>query len=417
MFLRASQPSCSRSTTVAPRVAGWRTPSEGDAMRILLTTEVFLPRISGLVTAVRNLAEALVDYGDQVWLACPASIEAQQWSRDVGVPLVPLRSVRLRGDLAIGIPSPRYLSAEGMDAFDVVHAHSPGFVGGVVIAASRRRRIPSVATLHTLPENLVGPFGLSVQSRRCADRTLSDLICRPFRHVDAAVAPTSYAAAILRRYVCKPPQVVSNGVRLPRGPRELWQRERGRGEPLRAVYIGRLQREKRVEELIDGLAVARALGTDARLTLVGSGPEAAKLRSRARQIGVAASVTFCGRLSASALQRTLEAASLFCIASRSELQCCAALEAMACGLPIVGARYGAISETAPDGQVGQLYASGDSRDLGKTLHELANDPANYKRYSAGAVAQAEAHSLEATARQLHELYLKAESQSQIGRSR
>ncbi|HEY5332740.1 MAG TPA: glycosyltransferase [Solirubrobacterales bacterium] len=193
---------------------------------------------------------------------------------------------------------------------------------------------------------------------------------------------------------------------MPSAPRPI--RRHAVRDQLRALYVGRLQREKRVEELLHGLAVARSLGTDVTLTVVGGGPMERSLRSTAGRLGVATDVSFVGRVSAEALDDIRDEASLFCISSRSELQCCSILEAMACALPIVGARYGAIPETAPDHRVGRLYTAGDARALGMTFHHLANDCQAYRRYSEGALKQADAHSLEATVSRLQAIYSKAD---------
>lgn len=378
-------------------------------MRVLLTTEVFLPRISGLVTAVRNLAEALVNAGDSVTLACPESPESYQWGRQVGISLLPMPRVKIGADLALSVPRASTLRLSQMKQVDVVHVHSPGPVGCTAILAARRHGIPVLGSLHTLPSNLVAPFGASLNRFPRVEKAMTGLICKPLSHANAVIAPSQYGAQILEQRVAKKVNVVSNGVRLaakgsPIRPRSLFL-----GEPLQVLYVGRLQREKRVGEVVRGVAAARTLGADVNLTIVGTGPAERELRKIVSALSLASHTQFAGRLSSSALATTRKEAAAFCIASRSELQCCAALEAMADGLPVFGARSGALPETAPDGRVGRLFAPGDTRSLGQMLYDLSSDAVAYRNYSAEAIAHAEDHSLERTTRKMRNLYEQVQS--------
>lgn len=372
-------------------------------MRILLTTEVFLPRISGLVTSVRNLAEGLVEAGDEVVLACPDSRAARAWARDAGVSLLPVRCVALGAGLALPLPGPALPRRVGR--VDVVHVHSPGVVGSIAARAARRSNVPVLGSLHTLPGNVVGPLGISLDRLPRVTAVLTALLCRPLAHVDIAIAPSEFGRRILwGRLPRIDARVVSNGVALEIGSAARRARSLPSDGRLRALYVGRLQREKRVDELVAGVAAARAGGADVELTIVGAGPEGRRLRRSIDDLGMTAYVELRGRLSACALAREYERATIFCIASRAELQCCAALEAMAAGLPVLAARHGALPETTPDGIVGRLYAPGDVQELGRALRELGDDPDAYREHSSAALSQARAHALVATVRKVRALY-------------
>ena len=70
-------------------------------------------------------------------------------------------------------------------------------------------------------------------------------------------------------------------------------------EPLRLVTVSRLARNKRIEDAIDTVACLKELGLQASLTIIGSGAEASKLKSRIRQLPCASDIRLAGALSES----------------------------------------------------------------------------------------------------------------------
>jgi D-inositol-3-phosphate glycosyltransferase len=84
-------------------------------------------------------------------------------------------------------------------------------------------------------------------------------------------------------------------------------------------------------------------------------------------------VQFVGRVSSEQLVQWYSAADAFALPSSSEGQGIAALEAMACQLPVVGSAVGGLLETIDDGRTGVLVPSGDVSGLARRLIELLSD--------------------------------------------
>ncbi|MGE4178043.1 MAG: glycosyltransferase family 4 protein [Thermoleophilia bacterium] len=117
------------------------------------------------------------------------------------------------------------------------------------------------------------------------------------------------------------------------------------------VVVGRLLAHKRVDMLIDALALLRARGRPVTARVVGSGPELARLRARAVARGVAGQVEFLtGVQGQEAVYALMKAARVFAFPSEREGFGIAALEALACGLPVV-------TTSAPDNQAAPMVAS------------------------------------------------------------
>ncbi len=118
------------------------------------------------------------------------------------------------------------------------------------------------------------------------------------------------------------------------------------------LYVGRLDREKNLEFLLD--AIARVRVPRVRLLLVGRGTQAAALRRAAGARGLADRVELRGGSPPDGLPAYYRAADAFVFASTTETQGLAVLEAMACGLPVVAVRATGIEEVVAEGVSGLL---------------------------------------------------------------
>jgi glycosyltransferase involved in cell wall biosynthesis len=116
---------------------------------------------------------------------------------------------------------------------------------------------------------------------------------------------------------------------------------------------------------------------DARLVLVGEGPELAKTRQLVLDRGLQSQVRFLGLRKDVA--RLLAASDLFLLTSVSEGIPLTVIEAMAAGLPVVATRVGGLSEVVEDGRTGLLCPAGDAAALAEALVKIAGQPALYRQ--------------------------------------
>ena len=140
------------------------------------------------------------------------------------------------------------------------------------------------------------------------------------------------------------------------------------------LNVARQYPRKNTATLLRALPIVRDEVPDARLRVVGGGPELPALRALARELELGGAVRFLGPLEdAGELRREYASASVFCLPSLQEGFGIVFLEAMAAGLPVVAGRAGAVPEVVPDGEVGRLVPPRDAEALAGALVRLLRD--------------------------------------------
>ncbi len=137
-----------------------------------------------------------------------------------------------------------------------------------------------------------------------------------------------------------------------------------------ALFAGNLVRVKNVESLITAFASLHAQGECDRLVIVGDGPLRPDLEAAAVDKGVGDSVAFTGKLPNEELPAWMNAADVFVLPSRNEGLGLVALEAMACGTPVVATAVGGIPEIVTDESIGQLVEPDDPEALARGMRTV-----------------------------------------------
>ena len=177
------------------------------------------------------------------------------------------------------------------------------------------------------------------------------------------------------------------------------------------LYVGRIQPLKGLDLAVRALAVARDDGARVpRLIAVGgeSGRngegEIARLRALARDLGVGDRVAFVGPKPHGELPELYRAADVVVVCSHTESFGFAALEAHACGVPVVGTAVGGLSHIVKNGESGFLLRSRDPRALITKVRALLDDRARRAEFARAAESRAALFSWDASAAGFLELY-------------
>jgi D-inositol-3-phosphate glycosyltransferase len=179
------------------------------------------------------------------------------------------------------------------------------------------------------------------------------------------------------------------------------------------LFVGRLTPIKGLATLLKALAAAKANGlgrADVRLVVVGGDKEEhwdaerARLRRMAADLGVAPWVDFRGPQPQDRLPDYYVAADLCLMPSLYESFGMVALEAMACGVPVVGSRVGGLAVTVQDEVTGLLVPEGDAQALSGAIAHLLEDEGCRRRLGVRAAEWARGFGWPCIARAVTELY-------------
>lgn len=228
------------------------------------------------------------------------------------------------------------------------------------LARARRRALPPLSTFITLP-------------------VLSALSAMTLRRANALVAISERAARLYASFtgggnLAVIPPGVDTGAFTPRPSHESAGSEEGE-RFVEIIAIGYLMQRKAFDVLIRAVGQLAGRGLPVHLRLVGEGPARQQLEGLVRQLGIERRVTFAGRVPHNAIVHEYRRADIFCSPSLSEGFATVALEALACGLPLVATPAGGFRELLAQRHVGVLVRFGDVDGMASALAQLVTDRA------------------------------------------
>lgn len=155
------------------------------------------------------------------------------------------------------------------------------------------------------------------------------------------------------------------------------------------VHVSNFRPVKRLDDVIAVFARVRAgaTGVPVVLRLVGDGPERPRIMSLVHALGLEESVQHLGERVE--LPEILRGSDVFLLPSETESFGLSALEAMACGVPVVASSVGGLPEVVSDGETGALRPVGDVEGMAAAVLRLLAEPAHAARMAAAARRRAE----------------------------
>lgn len=156
------------------------------------------------------------------------------------------------------------------------------------------------------------------------------------------------------------------------------------GEKL-LMHTSNFRKVKRIEDIVRVFALVRKK-IPAKLVLIGDGPERSGIEALCRELEVQGDVRFLGKMDG--IEEALSLADLFLLTSEKESFGLAALEAMACEVPVISSNAGGIPEVNIHGVTGYVSEIGDVKDMAANAIKMLSDPTLHDQMKANALARA-----------------------------
>ncbi len=252
--------------------------------------------------------------------------------------------------------------------YQAIHAYQASYGAlAAVMVKSHHPRTPLIVTLQEGKDLGRQFFGIRLMRRYV------------LRHADRITAISSYLKGYARQINPRARiDLIPNGIdpdHFKRTPSNIRPRLASAAGPI-VMTVSRLVPKNGVGDLVRAFSILKQSHQFAltNLVIIGSGPLELDLKSLVRALKIEQSVRFLGTIPYPDLPGYLSAASVFVRPSRSEGLGSAFLEAMACGVPVIGSRVGGITDIIIDRKTGLLCEAGNPEDVAHKISTILSDP-------------------------------------------
>ena len=255
--------------------------------------------------------------------------------------------------------------------------------------------IPIVTTLHGTDITLVGK-----------DPTFEPVVSYSINHSDAvtAVSESLKQDTLNNFHIQKDIYVIPNFIDFSRFTKQKKEHFKKAIAPLNEkilVHTSNFRKVKRVEDVVKVFALI-ADKIPSKLLLIGDGPERTNIELLCRETGVCDRITFLGKQEQ--IEEILSVCDLFLLPSETESFGLAALEAMACEVPVISTNTGGIPEVNIEGLTGFLSGVGDIESMAKNALYILSDDSILKTFKTNALKQAQSFHIDKILPMYEEVY-------------
>ncbi len=262
--------------------------------------------------------------------------------------------------------------------------------------------VPIVTTLHGTDITLVGK-----------DPTFEPVVSYSINHSDAvtAVSESLKRDTLNNFHIQKDIHVIPNFIDFSRFTKQKKEHFKKAIAPLNEkilVHTSNFRKVKRVEDVVKVFALI-ADKIPSKLLLIGDGPERTNIELLCRETGVCDRITFLGKQEQ--IEEILSVCDLFLLPSETESFGLAALEAMACEVPVISTNTGGIPEVNIEGITGFLSDVGDIESMAKNALYILSDDSILKTFKSNALKQAQSFHIDKILPMYEEVYKNLMKQS------
>jgi len=334
--------------------------------RVATFTDTYLPTINGVTYTVKTWRDCWESRGGTMDIIYPDSSHTPSANEH------PVESLPVPFYDGLRLATPQI--PDHLGSVDVVHAHSPFSLGLAGRRLATSLDATFVVSYHTPTAEYASYLTQKPPLKRLIRGTATEYERWFLNTADIVTVPSQTTASRLQSVLCDSVElrVVSNGVDTshfePTDTDTLREQYQLSDSGPFIGYTGRHGYEKELQLVID--ATAR-LDRDVTLILSGDGPARSELEARARERDI--DTRFLGWLDRSELPALYSFLDIFAFPSPVETQGLVALEAIACGTPVVGVEAGALTEGIDEGTNGYAAPAGDRNAFANRIEQALSE--------------------------------------------
>ena len=352
-------------------------------MRIGIFTDTYLPYVSGLVTSELMLKKSLEKMGHEVYVVT-ANLENFKYINDkenkvIYIPGLPIGIYDAR---LTGIYSTRAINQIRKWKLDVIHSQTEFGIGTFARIVSKQLKIPLVHTYHTMYEDYVyyitkGYFDKTSKrlveylTKFYCDKTVTELIV-PSRKI--------YNIFVNKYEVNKKISIIGTGMDIERFSKSNFKEEQI--DEVRKKYnikksdfvigsVSRLAKEKSIDRVITNFKEVLKTIPNAKLLIVGDGPDRDELMNLAKELEIEKNVIFTLKVPIESVQIYYQIMNVYVTFSTTETQGLTVLEAMASSIPVIAIKDDSFIDAVKDKKNGFVFKT--DNDYLKAVNELYNN--------------------------------------------
>ncbi len=378
-------------------------------MKVLISTDAFLPMVNGVVTSTLNLCEELTNLGHDVRILALAS---DHHSKRVGnVYYIHSFGVKFYPNARATVAYRNRYIKEIMDwQPDIIHTQTEFCTFFIAKRIAKKLNIPIVHTYHTMYEHYTNYF---IKSEVVGHKAVMLFSKEIIKGVEAVIAPTMKTKNTLEHYgVQTPIEVIPTGLKLDKFQKPMSYEERtvlrknlGINEIDKVlITVGRLGSEKNIDEILFNMVEVLKKHEDVKLLIVGDGPYRETLEKETQNLQIQDNVIFTGMVPLDKVDRYYKLGDIFVSASISETQGLTYIEALSSGLPLLCREDDCLHGVLEEGKNGFSYNS--KEECLEYLYTLLKDEQLCDVLGRNAIQSAEKFSSKVFGKSVEDLYEK-----------
>lgn len=333
---------------------------------------VCYPTFGGSGVVATELAKGLANRGHSLHIlsyARPARLDS--FRTDITFHEVDLSSYPLFEyppyDLALANMMVNLIKYEKLDVLHVHYAipHATSAYLAKEILNSKASHVPVITTLHGTDITLIG-----------SDPSYKQVVDFSINKSDGVTAVSEYLKQETYKHfdIKKDIKVIPNFIdmdRFKKSKKEHFKKALCPNGEKVVTHVSNFREVKRVPDVVEAFNYVLKNGVEAKLLMVGDGPDRPRAEQKCRELGICDYVRFLGKQEQ--VEEVLSISDLFMIPSGSETFGLAALEAMSCSVPVISSNIGGLPEVNIHDETGYLCELGDVESMGRYATKILKD--------------------------------------------